>query len=49
MVSQLINKKDSNLSSVNERARLLMVSDRKRQYNRQTRMLERAAAEVGLQ
>jgi hypothetical protein len=43
------NKKNSNLNSINEQARFLMVMDRKRQSNRQTRMLERAAAEVGLQ
>jgi hypothetical protein len=49
MVSQFINNKHSNLSSINEQARLLMVTDRKRQSNRQTRMLGRAAAEVGLQ
>lgn len=43
------NNKNSNLSSINEQARLLMVDKRQRQHNRQSRMLERATAEIGLQ
>jgi hypothetical protein len=44
-----MNTKNNSFSSINEQARLLMVDNRKRQYNRQARMLERAASEVGLQ
>jgi hypothetical protein len=43
------NIKNNNFRSINEQARFLMVGNRKRQSNRQARMLERAASEVGLQ
>jgi hypothetical protein len=43
------NVKNNNLSSISEQARSLMVGNRKRESNRQARMLERAASEVGLQ
>jgi len=42
-------KKNNNLSSVSQQARLLMRGDRKRTQNRQTSMLTRISAEVGVQ
>ena len=42
-------QQNSNIGSVNQQARLLMVGNRQRQHNRQASMLERSAKQVGLE
>lgn len=42
-------KKNNNLGSISQQARLLMVDSRQRKQNRQASMLERAAKQVGLE
>ncbi|AFZ53929.1 hypothetical protein [Cyanobacterium aponinum] len=43
------NNNTSNISSIGQQARLLMVDNRQRKSNRQATMLERASEQVGLQ
>jgi hypothetical protein len=44
-----LNQTTTNISSIGQQARLLMVDSRQRKSHRQANMLERASEQVGLQ